>query len=57
MLAAARQSMRVSVSVISIRQVEGSVATARWWRVPHSVGLPGILPSAAFSSVSMQGHA
>ena len=52
MVATAWQPTRGPVSVVSLHQVEGGVAAARRRWVPHSDGLPGVVRSASFGSLS-----
>ena len=51
-VATAWQPTRDPVSVVSLHQVEGGVAAARRWWVPHSSGIPGAVRSASFGSLS-----
>ena len=46
-VATAWQPTRDPVSVVSLHQVEGGVAAARRWWVPHSSGIPGAVRSAS----------
>ena len=55
-VATARQPTRGPVSVVSLRQVEGAVAAVWRLRFSHGGGLPGVIPSASFGFLSMQGH-
>ena len=55
-VATARQPTRGPVLVVSLRQVEGAVAAIWQLRFSHGGGLPGVIPSASFGSLSMQGH-
>ena len=45
-------ALKGSVSVVSLRQVVGGVATARWRWTPHGGGPPGSVRSTSFSSLS-----
>jgi hypothetical protein len=55
-VATATQPTRGPVSVVSLRQVEGVVAAVLRQRFSHGGGLPGVIPSTSFGSLSMQGH-
>ena len=55
-VATVRQATRGPVSVVSLRQVEGAVAAVLRQRFSHGGGLPGVIPSTSFGSLSMQGH-